>query len=163
MEKKLELLEKIRRLSVQGIGGEKFNANKKLDELMNKYSISYESLGKKEKRMRYFICRNKYEKMLLIQIYYAMTNDKNFHDLKTNKKIGLDLSDTEFIELSIKYSVYKIDMEKEFELLYKAFIYANDIIPHDNGETTTYETDELKKIIERTISIEKSKIYKQLK
>ena len=40
MSNKTELLRKLKKLANEGIGGEKVSAEKKLNELMNKYGIS---------------------------------------------------------------------------------------------------------------------------
>lgn len=74
MSDKTELLRKLKKLADEGIGGEKVNAEKKLNKLMSKYGISETELLEDKIETMEFIYHGVEQKRLLIQIIYKVAN-----------------------------------------------------------------------------------------
>ena len=74
---KKELLRKLRALAERGVGGERQNAQKKLDELIKKYNISDEELEDEVAELYHFKYRGKRESALLVQIMYKVCDKKD--------------------------------------------------------------------------------------
>lgn len=61
-EKKKELLRKLQALAQRGVGGEKEGAQKKLEELMEKYGVEEADLTDEVEEDNDFFYKNKFEK-----------------------------------------------------------------------------------------------------
>lgn len=72
---KLELIKKIKALAEQGTGGEKYNAQQKLEELMKKYNISNDDLAVDILKDFNFSVRREIDRKLLNQILYSVCGD----------------------------------------------------------------------------------------
>lgn len=92
---KKELLRKLRALAEQGVGGEKLNAQKKLEEMLKKYNISDKELDEETVELYHFKVRGERERLLIAQIMYKVCNRKDNiftfrHDL-TGRKLSSEL------------------------------------------------------------------------
>ena len=75
MNKKIEILKKLKALADRGIGGEKENAELLLKKYMKKYNISEKELNKDEEKEVYINLKNEIELRLASQILYAFFKD----------------------------------------------------------------------------------------
>lgn len=64
-DKKKQLLNKLKALAERGVGGEKETAQRKLQELMEKYEIDENDLSDDKKENYQFKYKNKFEKQLI--------------------------------------------------------------------------------------------------
>ena len=69
-DKKKQLLNKLKALAERGVGGEKETAQRKLQELMEKYEIDENDLSDDKKEKYQFKYKNEFEKKLIKQIAY---------------------------------------------------------------------------------------------
>ena len=113
MSNKTELLRKLKKLANEGIGGEKVSAEKKLNELMNKYGISETELLEDKIETMEFIYHGAEQKRLLIQIIYKVANCKNFYDYyftksgrKSKISLGADVTSSQKIEIEFLFDFY---------------------------------------------------------
>lgn len=165
---KLELIKKIKALAEQGTGGEKFNAQQKLEELMKKYDISNDDLAVDILKDFNFNVKREIDKKLLSQILYSVCGDIDerkgvYH---CGKKFFIRCTDAEFLEIDAKFDFYKKEYEKQAKLFYRAFIQANSIFPpkgliredHDFGGWTSEDY----KVSVMALGIDKSNFYKRI-
>ncbi len=129
MSNKTELLRKLKKLANEGIGGEKVSAEKKLNELMNKYGISETELLEDKIETMEFIYHGAEQKRLLIQIIYKVANCKKFYGYyftksgrKSKISLGADVTSAQKIEIEFLFDFYVKQFEKERSMLMDAFI-----------------------------------------
>lgn len=163
---KTELLKKIKTLADNGIGGEKENAQKILDELMLKYNIKEEDIEEEtikefDIKTPHFYCGDR----LAVQVFYSIVGHiderKGFYSYKWQgkKKRYLKCTSAEFLEYEAKLEFYSYYFKKELKMFYSAFIEANKIFPprekcNDNNDD--YElTEEDYKMLELSRKLEK--------
>ena len=73
-DKKKQLLNKLKALAERGVGGEKETAQRKLQELMEKYEIDENDLSDDKKEKYQFKYKNEFEKKLIKQIELLRKN-----------------------------------------------------------------------------------------
>ena len=130
MANRQELLKKLKALAEQGVGGEKLNAQKKLDALMKKYGISEEELSDDMPIECEFTFSGEREKGLLSQIIYKVTNQSGttyrFRYTDSNRlcrtKLGCRATKAQKIEIDFLFDFYKKLYVKEEIMFYKAFV-----------------------------------------
>lgn len=135
MTNKQELLKKLKALAEAGIGGEKINAQKKLDELIKKYNISEEDLTDDILIDCEFTYHGKTEKRLLNQIIYKVTNERNnsygfvytYSERICRTKRGCRATKAQKIEIEFLFDFYKKLYKKEEELFLIAFIQKHEL------------------------------------
>ena len=145
----IERLLKIKALSEQGSAGEKENARKLLEELMEKYGISADELNSDEVGYHlYFIGNGDFDFKLFTQILYHMYEGKTVPktaDLRktpkkyikewsqiglgpANSNVGVKCTKAEFIELVTTFEIYKRDLEKQADNFLYAYFKTNDLL-----------------------------------
>lgn len=153
--KKIELLNKLRKLAESGVGGEKVNAQKMLDKLMEKYGITDADLDSHEIEddvtPHEFWYKNYYEKILLMQTIYKVTNSSimiSYRRQRTLHKIGCECTTLQAMEIEFLYDFYKRVFYKDAELLLQAFIQKHKIFGtrSDDDKDQDLDQDTLRKI-----------------
>lgn len=151
MADKQELLKKLKVLAEQGVGGEKLNAQKKLDALMKKYGISEEELSDDIPVRCEFKFKGNREKRLLIQVVYKVTNDADavyeflytYSGRTCRTKLGCNATAAQKIEIDFLFDFYKNLYVKEEEFFYRAFIQKHRLFGElkagQKGEEYDYE------------------------
>jgi len=149
MNKKMEVLKKLRELSERGIGGEKENAEKLLKKYMKKYNISEDQILKDKERTVYITLKNEIELRLASQILYAFFNKAPLYKINNARvKYYTKLTTAQEIEFRYMYSVYLEDFKKQELIFYRAFINKNRIFSKDvNSDMSKIPDEELAEII----------------
>lgn len=137
MINKEELLKKIKALAENGVGGEKENAQKLLNELMEKYNIKEEELEEDIIKDFEFSMSRFYKAVpLASQVIYSIVgkdveNGKGLYSYKhRGKKIySVKCTSAEFLEFEAKLKFYMYHFKIEAERFYSAFVQANGIFP----------------------------------
>lgn len=147
MNNKEELVKKIKALADSGVGGEKKNAQKLLQELMTKYNISEESLNEEiinefELKIPKFFN----SQALASQVYYSIVGseiegNKPMFSYRGSKKTYVKCTTAEFLELKAKLNFYFYYFKKEAEMFYEAFLQANKIFPPDSKVIEKHRED----------------------
>lgn len=138
MDSIIELLRKIKNLADRGAEGERMVAEKKLKYLMEKYGLSIEDLEDQTTEPVEFSYRNNFEKRLLFQCacYILQVNRLKYSSFERRRKIYLNLTKAQEIDLQNMYDHYRKELKKEMEILFKAFIYKHQIYHPDNRDNT---------------------------
>lgn len=126
-------LNKIYRLSVYGMPGERDNAKKILSGLLKKYAISIEDIQNEEVKEYRFSYRNKHELTLFKQIVFKVFNKPTINYGLTPKHIFVECTKVQFIEIEEMYRLYKLALKKEIRKVLKdlteAFIHKHRLFP----------------------------------
>lgn len=158
MMDKIELLNKIKALADNGVGGEKQNATKLLADLMQKYNIGENELQTEVLHDFEFKFSGVYAKELAHQVLYSiignLDNSKGFFIAVTyggKKKNIIRCTNAEFIEFQAKYKFYKYHFLKDLDIFYDAFVEKNDIYPPDDkckkDDNRTMTDDDIKAVL----------------
>lgn len=156
METKKELLQKLKALADQGVGGEKINAQRKLAALMRKYNISDEDISDELTQPCEFKYKGARERALLRQVIYKVTNQRNaiygFRYTRTgrpvNNMLGCDATKAQKLEIDFLFDFYKLLYKKEEETFYSAFIQKHAIFGQlkDGEHPAAIDEEELLKM-----------------
>mgnify|MGYP006951022856 FL=1 len=134
-DKKKQLLNKLKALAERGVGGEKETAQRKLQELMEKYEIDENDLSDDKKEKYQFKYKNEFEKKLIKQIAYR-TFKKEWSERMYTYSRGrgkrsimlIECTKAEEIQLRIEYEFYKDLWKEEAEFLFNVFIQKHSYI-----------------------------------
>ena len=174
-----ELILKVAALAQQGVGGEKTNAEALLNRLLkaNNMTLADIESAKNPKRERMFFVGKPYFKNLLAQIIFKVLNVNNYSitDYKLLKKIGVNLTDGEFVRVSMLFEIYSAALqrerqrlmkrqEEERKILFTAFIHKHELYsnqPNKNKKTALSE-DEISKILQAMRNLENVQVFEEL-
>ena len=127
---KYELLRKLSALAEKGEGGEKVNAQRKLDELMNKWGISESELETETVIPCEFTYHGEREKLLLAQIIYKVLNERgSIYGFRytcsgraCKNKLGCKATAAQKIEIEFLFDFYNQLYKSEEKFFFSAFI-----------------------------------------
>lgn len=147
MDKKTELLKKLKALSERGVGGEKQNAAALLSKLMEKYGFTEDDIELDKKEDEFFPYKENTEKRLLAQIIFMVTGKSAFgcvgtYTGRSRKKLGVNCTAAEKLEIEAAFAFYKKAFEEELEVFYAAFAHKNHLFP-ENCKVDDRSLDEL--------------------
>lgn len=120
---------------------EKDNAEKLLNEIMQKYNITDVDIKTDLEKRRDFYFNQDWEHRLICQTMYKLFPDKQiFRKRKKRNWIWCEMTDAEYLEFEMHYCAYKASFQKEFEIFYYAFISKNHIFSK-NAKTVDVDDD----------------------
>lgn len=137
MSNKAELLQKIKALADRGIDGERENAQAILLRLMEQYGISEAEIEEDRRETAWFTYSQETERRLLYQIIYMVTGQTAYGCVGTytgrkRKKVGINCTAAERVEIEANYEFFKAAMEAELEVFYSAFASKNRLFPSED-------------------------------
>jgi hypothetical protein len=169
METKYHLLaKKLKALAEQGVGGEKYNAQQKLNSLMKRYNITEDDLSEDARSSVKFRIQ-KEQRKLFYYVYVSVVGWER--DLRQWKKppyyfVG-DVTPLEELEIRTKFDFYWKQYEQNLAMFLQAFIHKNRLYgPLDESgsdqETTLEQQDRINKIAAMMQGIQSVSYRKQL-
>ena len=153
-----EKLKKIRELAERGIDGEKEQARKLYEKLLEKYEINDEEIADKLE-MRWFRFKTELEERLLSQILYKVTGGCECYchqgPGRRRKEIGVFCTEAEAAEIDLLFGFYRNQLQQEIKTFMLAFYQKNEIFP--NRSARLYEDSNKEEITaERKMEIKKA-------
>lgn len=136
MNKHIDLAKKLKALSEKGVGGEKINAEKMLNDLMKKHNLTIEDI-EGENKFDYFLKLKKEEEKLFNQIVKRVNTEIPLYgefpakDIKAFKLKGnflIKCTASEYVEIESMFIVYNRLYKDELNIFYRAFCTANDLL-----------------------------------
>lgn len=135
-EKKVELMKKLQRLAERGVGGEKEGAQKKLQQLMEKYDIEESDLSDDKLEDHEWKYHNDFELRLLKQTIYKVLGKDGLNQMyhyrsgKGKKTIqGVQCTKAQAIQIGIEYEFYCETWKEEHDFFFKCFVQKHKIFP----------------------------------
>ena len=119
-ERLLDQLEKVRALAERGVGGEKESAERTLAALMERYGITEEDLEDSKTSTHWIRYKTKWEEKLLYQLAYMYLGIGHAFGCvgaytgRTRKKVGIECTPAQFIEIEADFAFYSEAMEDLF-------------------------------------------------
>ena len=149
---------KVKALADAGTAGEREAARAMLSRLIAKHGLEKADYVEEPKLQFDFSYENKFEKRLLIQIYAKVTKQSTIRYTtpnKRSKRILVELTENQYLEMKRLYSTYRKAFKKELERvaagLMDAFIHKHDLW---SGVASDEETE--------PISAEESQLLRDL-
>jgi hypothetical protein len=171
-ERVAERIRKIWALAQRGEAGEKEAALAILEKILSGNGISLEDIVNEDEKEREFkvVLKNDYDERLLVQVYAKVTSQRYIKCYRNRKSFHFFATNSDSIEILSLFSIYKQELQKNFELIFKAFLSKNEIFNmndqiDDNNlqpELTQEERDGLKKIFHMARLIDRVKLHKML-
>lgn len=133
-ERLLEKIKRVQALAERGVDGEKESAAALLERLMKQYGIEESEIAEERRETAWFRYKTELERKLLIQVIYTVTGKVAFgcvgtYTGRSRKKVGVDCTAAERLEIEISFEFYNAAMQKELERFYSAFLIKNNIFP----------------------------------
>ena len=130
----LERIKAVQALAERGDRGEKESAAAMLERLMKKYGITESEIAEDRRELAWFRFKTPLERRLLNQIIYAVTGRiasgcVGTYTNRTRKKLGIECTAAERLEIEFSFEFYKAAFEKELERFYIAFLQKNRLFP----------------------------------
>ena len=136
MDQKIqERLRKLQALAERGVGGEKETAQKKLQQLLEKNSLTLDDLETEKKYYYLFSYNGRHKAKLLRQCMYKVLGageDISFYRTHgTRQKIGIECTPGQKLEIELEYEFYSRIFDEEIITFMDAFISKQHIFPED--------------------------------
>lgn len=141
---KQELMRKVKALAEQGFGGEKENAKKLLQKLIDQYGPLDTESETQERERHEFRYHDELERRLLLQIIHAVTDGSDIYTAKRCKTLKILVSyctEQEALEIETQFAFYSVHMKKELDIFFSAFCNMNNIFPKSGGVTSIDDLD----------------------
>lgn len=149
-KKYIELAKKLNALASGGVAGEKQNAQKALENLMEKYGISMAELEENTQQwVRFIVTRS--TRQLFFQVAMSVIGNRGAtyrQHAKIQNILFLEATVAEHIEIQAKYDFYKSALLQEQKTLFRAFVMKHNLYNIDAEGKTMDEltTEELEAI-----------------
>lgn len=152
MDKKIELAKKIKALADRGIGGEKVNAQKLLEDLLKRHNINLDDVDNEKRETYFFTLLPGESHNLLFQIAgkvnkkiktYGRVPEDKIKELSLKGNYFVECTLAEYIEIEAMYGLYKPLYKKELDVFFYAFCTANNLLIDPDEPKSIYDmTDE---------------------
>lgn len=166
---------KILNLAKRGVGGEKDNAERMLNTLLEKHKLTLEELLDEDvKNMAWFRYKNKTEATILSHCCLKVIEgwDRNRWSSKTQRnQYGVCVTKAQEIEIGLMFEAhrkaFRIELEKQVDRLLAAYVHSNNLFsttPSEETESGTSEIsmDELEAIIALARTMKPTPVHKAI-
>jgi hypothetical protein len=168
MNRTIELAKKLKALADRGVDGEKMNAEKMLQDLMAKHSLTIEDIEGEKVDYEIFEYSQKKHQILRQIMYMVMGKGLNIFGYRGNRNaLVIECTKSQVIEIKASFDFFWAAYERDLERFTDAFIHKNRLIPHDADQIdvsnlTENEIRELKKTMEMMTVIDRNTLHKSL-
>ncbi|MCW6598705.1 hypothetical protein [Yersinia ruckeri] len=135
--KVISKLRKIYELALNGVGGEKENAERLLTKLLRKHEMTIDHLAEEFEPVYeyYFPFKDEFERILLGQVICKVCDSHTYSYRSYNKRksIFIEVTPSQFFEIDMLYGLYKTAWAKELQATISAFISVNEIFPESEN------------------------------
>lgn len=162
-----DLAKKLKALADRGIGGEKYNAQQKLDELLKKHGIRLEDIADEKKTDHLLRFKSGQAVIARHVVYLVIGYQKTMyvHKLHPNTSFIFACTEVQYLEILALCQLYFAAWKKEVRTFMRAFIQQNDLaLPPDTDTGSSNETsmEERRKIAKLMAGIDQQQRFKKL-
>jgi len=169
-DSKIELAKKLSELSKRGDSGERDNASRQLEAVMKKYGITDDMLEHDIKKQCEFVVVK--EQMQFMRQVIASVCGKipvygvRGEERKKKQTLVVEITNSQFIEISEKFIFFWDRYHKDLELFYSAFIQRNELYtkpdPNAESQSSDKSVDEIIAMVSMMRGLEKHTITKKI-
>lgn len=130
-------LSKLQALAERGVGGEKDNARRMLENLLARHGMTLDDLAEDRREVRWFPAASKFESRLALQILSKICNTSSpdaYRHKQKPKLVGVNVTPAEAIEFELHYDPLRKALGAHFQDAFSAFIQANRLFPSDSSD-----------------------------
>lgn len=163
-DKQRALLDKLRALAERGIGGEKANARRMLEKMLEKHGLTPDEFELNEDTGEWWFKVPKYSKMFVLIACEVLNVDRiRYKRSKFGKEIGIACTAAQAVEMEMIYAAYRRGLEKEIKILSEAYFLRNNLYtkasrPFDEK----YSKDQTLKIQRMAERMSRTSVHKQI-
>ena len=176
----MERLGKMKALADGGVGGERENAARLLEEVAAKYGVNLSALDGAELEKRHDFEIRKAWQLDLIRQLVSIARLEEYGSLEVDhlqlydRKLGNKLvgrfcvcTDAQWVEIMAKYAILARDYEQQLEVFFRAWLEANDLLVDapfitNRKPPTKEEMLRAMKASRMALGIEKTQLRKQI-
>ena len=146
-EKLQARLRKLLALAERGEGGEKENARRMLDKMLERHGLTIHDLTDERREIRWFPAPKAFDSRLAAQILAKVcgTSDISLYKSKgRQKQVGVEVTPAEAVEFEIHYDTLRQALAEHFKDAFAAFVQANRLYApsrQDDAECSLSERD----------------------
>ncbi|UYI72842.1 MAG: hypothetical protein OGM07_15265 [Bacteroides xylanisolvens] len=163
---------KLKNLAEQGYKGEAIAAKRALEEMLNKYGLTLESLFDEEVEWRWIkVGRDKYLKEILHQCHFQIIDSGRYTYKEYDSQIGFKLTASQYADLMSLFefhsSQFKKEREKIMGSLVSAYVQKHGIWGHSDNKNeeeskNPIDFDKIKTILAIADTMENVTYHKQI-
>jgi len=138
-------LRKLMALAERGEGGEKENAQRMLEKLLARHSLTIDDLNDERREIRWFSILNVYDRKLAAQIMSKVCDTCTpslYTSKRRPKKVGVEVTPAEAIEFELHYDILRSALAAHFNDAFSAFVQANRLFPATPSGSSEMELSE---------------------
>lgn len=141
MEKHIELMKKLRTLAERGEPGERENARRMLDKLLQKYNVAEADLSDDVREIHWYTVKDKHEEKLLYQVACKVDPTSNIYERRFGKgqrtTRGVECTKADALQIEIEFEFYKALWHEELAFFLRAFIQKHEIFDMRPGHAVS--------------------------
>lgn len=163
---------KILTLARRGIGGEKENAERMLNNLLKKYSLTLADLEDDEKIQVDLRFKGKHERDILVQCVYSTIKGWDQMAYSDNRRglFRVKVTKAEGVELALKWNAhrkaFKKEVAKQMNILMLAYVSRNhlysDAAEDENNEESSLSLEDIEAIVAIARRMDRTAINKSI-
>lgn len=124
---KIELKDKLLKLyelAKRGVGGEKTNAERFLNNLLEKHGLSIDDIDQELPKKRYYRYTTNHNEMLIAQVILKVTNNKQIWNVKHYKELAAEVTDYQHVQILELIDFHLDNYNQEKKIFLKDFTVA---------------------------------------
>lgn len=126
-----ERIKALQALAEKGDGGEKINAQKLLDKILEKYDVTLDEVNEEEIKYYDFHYKSIFEKKLLVQVvakvFYDEDNLKLYKTRYARQRLGVFCTAAQALEIELEYEFHLRMFEQDMEVFFMSYIMKNEL------------------------------------
>lgn len=161
-------LRKLLALATNGVGGERDNAQAKLDQLLKENGLTIANLLDEHTDLVWFKWKRvPFGRELLNQVAGSVVGrERTFWRTRDKRQVlGVEVTPEERLEIELRYEIYVESLKKELKTAYSAFVHVNEIFPpesDDDGPSEPLSEEDLERLLHFMGGMEKTPVHKQI-
>jgi hypothetical protein len=154
-------LAKILALAERGVGGEKDNAQRILDNLLKKHGLSLDEVirnkGESELDWKAYSFGNITERTILFQVYISIMNTVGLGYKKWSKKsVSLEADKLTHVEITEKYRYFRKLWKDELSVVVEAFVHKHNLFSDIPAKEVLLDEERAKKVMKMVLGMGES-------
>lgn len=164
-----ERLKKLHALALQGVGGEREQAQALFDKLSKKYGVHLEDLEEEKLDKYEFHYRSKEEEQLLKQIAFKVTNRTDIFYVRKDKRINrnkqwIECTEAQKVEIEFLFEFYSALWEREVSIFLQSFFQKHSLFGDSENVTNPvqHSDEDLKKMFSMMMCMDNASPLRQI-
>jgi hypothetical protein len=161
-------MRKLLALAERGEGGEKENAQRMLEKMLDRHGMTMRDLIGEKRELRWFAARGTLDKRLIRQIAAKVLNSQfdSYRSHDKPKLLGIETTPAEAVEIELHIEALRPALADHLEIAFSAFVQANalfrDTSSEPSDEPTAEERARARQIVAMASATSATPVHKRL-